>query len=94
MPRAALRPPISTRLSTANKQWKGDFDGMLQRRMIRVDAPYRRSLYFVDKGKERAIGAELIRDFERWVNQKYVTRLGNRPITVHIAAPDWAGGYQ
>ena len=86
-------------LSLANKPWTGDFDKMLERRIIRVYAPYSRSLYFVDKGRERGIGAELIRDFERWVNEKYSKQLGNRPLTIYIVAatrdkliPDLRGG--
>jgi membrane-bound lytic murein transglycosylase MltF len=54
--------------------------------MIRVYVPRSRSLYFVDKGRERGIGAELIRDFERWVNQKYAKKLGKRPLTIYVAA--------
>jgi membrane-bound lytic murein transglycosylase MltF len=73
-------------LPLANKPWMGDFDAMLARRMIRVYVPRSRSLYFVDKGRERGIGAELIRDFERWVNQKYAKKLGKRPLTVYVAA--------
>ena len=73
-------------LAVANKPWKGDFDAMLERRMIRVSVPYSRSLYFIDKGRERGIAAELIRDFERWVNQKYAKKLGKRPLTVIVVA--------
>jgi membrane-bound lytic murein transglycosylase MltF len=73
-------------LAIANQRWTGDFDGMLERRMIRVYMPYSRSLYFVDKGRERGIAAELVRDFERWVNQKFASKLGKRPLTVYIVA--------
>ncbi len=72
------------RLSLASKPWKGDFDGMLERRAIRIYVPYSRSLYFVDKGKERGIAAYLIRNFERWVNQKHAKQLGKRPLTVFV----------
>ncbi|MFO1311095.1 MAG: transporter substrate-binding domain-containing protein [Burkholderiales bacterium] len=71
-------------LAVANKTWTGDFDKMLERRMIRVYAPYSRSLYFNDKGRERGLSAELVRDFERWLNQKYAKELGKRPLTVYI----------
>src|SRR6185295_1272103 len=71
-------------LSLANKKWTGDFDKMLERRMIRVYAPYSRSLYFNDKGRERGLSAELVRDFERWLNQKYAKQLGKRPLTIYI----------
>jgi membrane-bound lytic murein transglycosylase MltF len=77
----------STRkLTLATKPFTGDFDQMLERRMIRVYAPYSRSLYFIDKGRERGLGAELVRDFERWVNQKYAKQLGKRPLTIYIVA--------
>ncbi|MFO1303241.1 MAG: transporter substrate-binding domain-containing protein [Burkholderiales bacterium] len=71
-------------LSVGNKPWTGDFDKMLERRMIRVYAPYSRSLYFNDKGRERGLTADLVRDFERWINKKYAKQLGKRPLTVYI----------
>ena len=71
-------------LDVSTKAWKGDFDGMLQRRAIRFYVPYSRSLYFIDKGRERGIAADLMRQFEIWVNKKYATQLGKRPLTVFI----------
>ena len=71
-------------LSVANKAWTGDFDRMLERRMIRVYVPYSRSLYYNDRGRERGLSAELVRDFERWINQKYAKPLGKRPLTIYI----------
>jgi membrane-bound lytic murein transglycosylase MltF len=68
----------------SREPWKGDFDLMLERRMIRVLVPYSRSLYFNDKGQERGIAAENIRDFERWINKKYAKKLDRRPVTVYI----------
>ncbi len=38
------------KLQIANKPWTGDFDRMLERRMIRVYAPFSRSLYFQRQG--------------------------------------------
>ena len=60
---------------------------MLERRIIRVLVPYSRTLYFIDKGRERGITAELVRDFERYVNQKYAKQLGKRPLTVVHRSP-------
>jgi membrane-bound lytic murein transglycosylase MltF len=71
-------------LTTRAKPWTGDFDGMLERRAVRVLAPYSRSLYFNDRGQERGISADTIRAFERWLNVKYAKQLGNRPITMLI----------
>ncbi len=73
-------------IALASKPWSGDFDAMLQRRAIRIDIPYSRSLYFVDKGRERGLAAELARDFEHWVNKKYAEQLSKRPVTVYLVA--------
>jgi membrane-bound lytic murein transglycosylase MltF len=72
-------------LAIANKPWTGDFDKMLERRMIRIYAPFSRSLYFNDKGRERGLAVELARDWERYLNVKYAKQLGKRPLTVYIA---------
>jgi membrane-bound lytic murein transglycosylase MltF len=87
------------KLDIANTPWTGDFDRMLERHVIRVVVPYSRSLYFTDRGNERGLSAELARDFERWVNERYRKQLGKRPLTVYIfpvtrdkLLPDVAGG--
>ncbi len=82
---AAASPAASTpaaadasvrQLGVSAKPWTGDFDQLLERRRIRVAVPYSRSLYFVDKGRERGMSAELVRDFERWLNKTYAPKLG------------------
>ncbi|SAK93908.1 lytic transglycosylase catalytic subunit [Caballeronia hypogeia] len=55
---------------------------MLERRMIRVLVPFSRTLYFNDRGHERGLAADFVRDFERYVNKTYADRLGKRPVTV------------
>jgi ABC-type amino acid transport substrate-binding protein len=37
-----------------------------------------------DNGRERGIAAELVRDWERYLNITYAKQLGNRPLTVYI----------
>jgi membrane-bound lytic murein transglycosylase MltF len=64
------------------KPWKGDFDKMLERRVIRVLVPYSRTLYFVDHGVPRGITADLVREFEQYLNRAYAKQLGKRPLTV------------
>ena len=44
----AAEPKPLTALDAELEPWKGDFDGMLERRMIRVLVPYSRTLYFND----------------------------------------------
>jgi len=83
-PPAPVAKPEARRLTTQVKTVTGDFDVMLERRAIRVLAPYSRSLYFSDKGRERGIAADTVRDFERWLNKKYAKQLGKRPLTLFI----------
>jgi membrane-bound lytic murein transglycosylase MltF len=93
-PAASSPPPASTpapssqprQLGTTNKVWKGDFDRMLQRRMIRVLVPYSRTLFFNDKGQERGVTAELVRRWEQYINKKYAAQLGKRPVTIYMVA--------
>jgi len=93
---AATAPPVSqnlpgspaaqsqAQLSLKVRPWTGDFNAMLDRRIIRFLVPYSRTLYFVDNGQERGLSAELARDFERYVNTKYASQLGNRPLTIAL----------
>ena len=80
----AKAPAAPRALPTEAKEWKGDFDGMVKRRHIRVLVPYSRTLYYNDKGRERGITADLVRDFEQYINKKYAKDLGKRPITVFM----------
>jgi len=81
---AAQEQPRQLRLR--NRPWSGDFDQMVERRLIRFLVPYSRTLYFSDKGRERGITADTVRDFERYLNKKYAKQLRNRPITVIMIA--------
>ena len=84
-PQGALAAASKLRqLNLEHQQWAGDFDAMVERRLIRVLVPHSRTLYYNDKGRERGLTAELVRDFERYINQKYAKQLGQRPITVYL----------
>ena len=72
--------PVAPKITNAPRF--GDFDAMLKRRTIRVLVPYSRTLYFSDKGQERGLTAETVRDFEAHLNKKYRNKLHNRPITI------------
>lgn len=76
--------PAPRKLDISRKPWTGDLDTMIERRIIRVLVPYSRSLYFNDRGHERGLTADSVREFERWINKKYKKQLKNRPITVYM----------
>src|SRR5690242_7535806 len=78
----APRPPIA--LEHRSDPWSGDFDGMVERRLVRILVPYSRTLYFNDKGAQRGLTAAAVRDFERFLADKF--KLRGRPITV-VAMP-------
>lgn len=52
----------------------GDLDGMEARRMIRVGVSANRTHYFVDRGTQRGITFEHLREFENLLNQARRTR--------------------
>lgn len=54
--------------------WLGDFDGMKERRLIRVLVAHSKTLYFLDRGMERGIDAEYARAFESHLNKKMKTK--------------------
>jgi membrane-bound lytic murein transglycosylase MltF len=78
-PAAAVKPRA---IPLHVKEWKGDADGMIERRIVRVLVPYSRTLYYNDKGRERGLTADFARDLERFVDQKYRKQLAKRPVTV------------
>jgi membrane-bound lytic murein transglycosylase MltF len=88
VPDAAAQQPVTgakaRQLTVEVKPWRGDFDGMVKRHEIRVLIPYSRTLYYVDKGRERGVAAELARDIERYLNKKYKKQLGERPLTMYL----------
>lgn len=75
------KKPSKATLSLEIKVFKGDFEAMKKRRLIRIAVPYSRTLFFNDKGVQRGLTAENIQAFERWLNTKYKT--GSHPITVY-----------
>lgn len=72
---------LRTRLA---KQFTGDFDGMVERRLIRVIVPYSRTLYFQDKGAIYGTAADGAQLLETWLNKK--NKLGARFLTVPVSA--------
>lgn len=60
--------------------WKGDLDGMVKRRYVRMLVVFSRTNYFTDKGEERGLTCEGGRLFEKFLNE----RLKTGPVKLHI----------
>ncbi|MCU0232757.1 MAG: transporter substrate-binding domain-containing protein [Thermoanaerobaculales bacterium] len=57
-------------LSVALAPWKGDYDGMVERRMVRILVPYSMTNFFLDGASKRGIVAALGRDLEQEINRR------------------------
>ncbi len=69
-------PPIGMR------PWKGDFDAMLERRLIRALVPSSKTFYYVQNGRPGGISYDVFTAFERQVNAK----LGSKTLKVHVVS--------
>jgi len=56
------------------KPWIGDFDKMAEKRQIRVLVVYSKTFYFLDRGRQRGISYDLLKEFEKYVNKKLKTK--------------------
>jgi len=77
--------------------WIGDLDGMVERRAIRVLVVHSGYFYFFDRGQPRGVTADMLGEFERFVNRKlkrarlpvYVVPI---PVTRERLIPDLLSG--
>jgi len=56
------------------KPWTGDLDGMMERRVIRILVPYSKTLFFIDRGRQLGVIAELGQRFQSWINARHKTK--------------------
>lgn len=70
----------------AMKPWKGDLDGMIKRRNIRILTTYSKTLYFLDKGNQRGVTCDGFRMFEQDLNKKLAKekKLKNKNLKVRV----------
>ena len=61
-----------------------DFAQMKKVRLVRALLPHSRTLFYLERGAPRGLSAELVREFEGWLNRKYRRELGARPISVAL----------
>jgi membrane-bound lytic murein transglycosylase MltF len=76
-PEATPLPPGLARITAP---FKGDLDGMLKRRFVRVLVVQNPILYFVDRGRELGITYEAAMAFEKQLNAS----LGKKVVGVHV----------
>ena len=63
-----------------------DFDGMLERRAVRVLVVYNKMMYFLDGATHRGITFEAFEQFEQYINKKY--KFGARKLDmIYIPVP-------
>ena len=72
--------PDDSMVAAAQKAWTGDLDGMITRRMIRVLVPPSKTHYFIDRGVQRGITYDALKQFEDDLNLRRKT--GN--LRVHV----------
>jgi membrane-bound lytic murein transglycosylase MltF len=70
-------------LRFVNEPWTGDFDGMLERGLIRALVVPSKTMYFMEKGKPRGIAYELLTAFQDRINKQYPPSI--KHIKTHIA---------
>jgi len=57
-----------------NEKRLGDFDEMAKKRQIRVLVVYSKTFFFLDRGRQRGLSHDLLREFEKYVNKKLKTK--------------------
>ena len=80
-PDSGSEAPESAILPELLAPWKGDFDGMAERRFIRALVVYSKTLYFLDGAQERGISYESLKEFESVINKQ----LGTKALKVRVA---------
>jgi len=63
------------------KPWKGDFDGMAERRIVRALVVYSRMLYFLDGAEQHGVTYDTLKEFENVINKQ----LDTKALKVHVA---------
>ncbi len=66
--------PEAMDLGIFNKVFTGDYDQMVEKRMIRVLMPYSKTFFFFDGAQAKGASYELTQQFEAFLNEKLKTK--------------------
>lgn len=77
---AAAAPAPAPALRHVEQKWRGDLDGMIERRMIRALVVYSKTFYFIDRGAPHGTSYDTLTAFEAFLNAK----LKRRHLRVHV----------
>lgn len=70
MPAGSVAQPSPTE---SFRPWTGDFNEMLERKLVRILVPLSPTLFFQDRGESYGATAELGRELEKWLNKRHGT---------------------
>ena len=70
----------STMAEVARNKWTGDYETLIEHRIIRALVPYSKTFYFLDKGHPRGLTHENFKAFEKMIN----IDLKTRHLSVHV----------
>jgi membrane-bound lytic murein transglycosylase MltF len=71
---AQTSPPAAATVPAGQRPWKGDWDAIVKRGVIRVLVVPSRTQYFVDKGTQRGITYDAFKGFEDETNKNLKTK--------------------
>jgi membrane-bound lytic murein transglycosylase MltF len=71
--------PSSDALAVTRQRWSGDLDGMLKRRFVRVLVIPDKMYFFFDGVQLRGVTVDIMRDFEKFLNDRAKT--GKTPVS-------------
>jgi membrane-bound lytic murein transglycosylase MltF len=61
-------------LNGLNSKFTGDYDKMIEDRVIRILVPYSKTFYFFDGAKQRGLTYEMTQQFEKFINDRHKTK--------------------
>jgi hypothetical protein len=69
--RAQSELPVEPLSLPRTLTFTGDFDGLLQRRIVRILVVPSKTFFFLNKAETLGVTAETGQEFERWINKRH-----------------------